>query len=229
MSGTTFDNLLAIETSSTHLKLALSFGGDRLVKSDEEVERSHGQVIVRKIGNLLASSGLSPTDIQGLIVSTGPGSFTGLRIGLAAAKGMAVALNIPIVGVSLFEIAAWRLRSESGPVLVAAQVRREELLIGRIEQGKFELASVTAVPLVGLRQFIGTMPVIGLGPTAARNLEGVLEANSLAELEIDPADLILVGRTKFEAGELADLATLEPLYIQKSQAEIRFEQRRQQP
>ena len=227
MNGTAFDNLLAIETSSTHLKLALSFGGDRLVKSDEEIERSHGQIIVRKIGNLLASAGITQTDIQGLIVSTGPGSFTGLRIGLAAAKGMAVGLNIPIVGVSLFEVAAWRLRSEPEPVLVATQVRRDELLIGSVSNGKFDLASVMAVPLTSLRRFAGHTPVIGLGP-AARNLEAIQPIGGRAELEIDPADLLYVGRAKFEAGETAELASLEPLYIQKSQAEIRFEQRRQQ-
>lgn len=228
MSDAIFDNLLAIETSSTHLKLALSFGGDRLVKSDDEIERSHGQVIVRKIGNLLSSAGLQQNNLHGLIVSTGPGSFTGLRIGLAAAKGMAVALNIPIVGVSLFEIAAWRLRSEAGPVLVATQVRRDELLVGRIEKGQFDLASVTPVPLTGLHEFAGHTPVVGLGTNAARNLEAIQPAGGRAELEIDPADLIHVGRAKFEAGEIADAAILEPLYIQKSQAEIRFEQRRQQ-
>jgi len=148
---------------------------------------------------------------------------------LAAAKGIAAALGIPVVGVSLFEVAAWRLRSETAPVLVAAQVRRDELLIGRIEKAKFDLGSVTAVPLAGLREFAGHTPVIGLGPSAARNLEEIQPLGGRTELEIDPADLIWVGRVKFESGEIADLATLEPLYIQKSQAEIRFEQRRQQP
>lgn len=228
MSGAAFDNILAIETSSSRLKLALSFGGDRLVKSDEEVERSHGRIIIRKIDNLVSSAGLKQSDIDGIIVSTGPGSFTGLRIGLAAAKGIAVALQIPIVGISLFEVAAWRLRSEPDAVMVAVQVRRDELLVGRVESGRFDVNSVTAVPLGNLGHHIGNSTAVGIGLDLTRLIEDVRHAGDGAELEIDPADLINIGRARLMAGESADPATLEPLYIQKSQAEIRFEQRRQQ-
>lgn len=228
MSGTRFDHVLAIETSSPRLKLALSFGGDRLVKSDEEVERSHGQIIIRKIDNLISSAGLKQSDIDGIVVSTGPGSFTGLRIGLAAAKGIAVALRIPVIGISLFELAAWRLRSESETVMVAAQVRRDELLVGRVKDGRFDVNSVAAVPLASLRQYIGQSAVVGIGLDIVRFIDGARLADFHTELEIDPADLINLGRPRLVAGEFAALATLEPLYIQKSQAEIRFEQRRQQ-
>jgi tRNA threonylcarbamoyladenosine biosynthesis protein TsaB len=228
MTKSTFDNLLAIETSSSRLKLALSFGGDRLVKSDEEVERSHGQIIIRKIDNLVSSASLKQSDIDGLIVSTGPGSFTGLRIGLAAAKGIAVALRIPVIGISLFELAAWRLRSETQTVMVAVQVRRDELLVGCVKGGQFDPASVTAVPVADLQQHIGQSRVVGVGLDMARFPSDAHHADDLTELEIDPADLITIGRPRLTVGESADLATLEPLYIQKSQAEIRFEQRRQQ-
>ena len=228
MSDTRFDHVLAIETSSPRLKLALSFGGDRLVKSDEKVERSHGRVIIRKIDNLVSSAGLKQSDIHGIIVSTGPGSFTGLRIGLAAAKGIAVALGIPVIGISLFDLAAWRLRSESETVMVAAQVRRDELLVGRVKDGRFDVNSVAAVPLASLRQYIGQSAVVGIGLDIVRYIDGARRADFHTELEIDPADLINLGRPRLVAGEFADLATLEPLYIQKSQAEIRFEQRRQQ-
>jgi len=228
MSGMPFDNVLGIETSSSRLKLALSFGGDRLVKSDEEVERSHGQVIIRKIDNLISSAGLKQSDIDGIIVSTGPGSFTGLRIGLAVAKGIAVALRIPVIGIALFELAAWRLRSEFETVMVAAQVRRDELLVGCVRNGCFDVSSVTAVPLTSLRQYVGQSAVVGIGLDMTRFIDDVRGAGGQTELEIDPADLIYLGRPRLVAGESADLATLEPLYIQKSQAEIRFEQRRQQ-
>ncbi|PWB68515.1 tRNA (adenosine(37)-N6)-threonylcarbamoyltransferase complex dimerization subunit type 1 TsaB [candidate division GN15 bacterium] len=228
MSGSDFDNLLAIDTSSSRLKLALSFGGDRLVKSDEDVERSHGQIIIRKIENLISSSGLQQSDVDGLIVSTGPGSFTGLRIGLAAAKGIAVALNIPVLGISLFELAAWRFRSETRPIMIAVQVRRDELLIGSVREGRFDLGSVSAVPLGSLRQHVGHSAIIGVGFEVARHFGDGQQEGDYGEMEIDPADLIHLGRPRLIEGERADLASLEPLYIQKSQAEIRFEQRRQQ-
>jgi tRNA threonylcarbamoyladenosine biosynthesis protein TsaB len=228
MSRTPFDNVLAIDTSSSRLKLALSFGGDRLVKSDEEVERSHGQIIIRKIDNLISSSGLKKSDIEGIIVSTGPGSFTGLRIGLAAAKGIAMALNVPIVGISLFEVAAWRLRMESEPVMIAVQVRRDELLIGCVKSGHFDVSSVTSVPVEGMRLHIGQSAIVGIGMDITRFVDDVRGFGGETKLEIDPADLINLGRPRLVTGQFADLATLEPLYIQKSQAEIRFEQRHRQ-
>jgi tRNA threonylcarbamoyladenosine biosynthesis protein TsaB len=229
MSEMSFDNLLAIETSTSRLKLGLSFGGDRLVKSDDEVERSHGQIIVRKISNLFSSAGLQPGDLNGIVVSTGPGSFTGLRIGLAAAKGMAVALKIPIVGVSLFELAAQVLRYEEHLVWVVLRVRRDEFLVGQVLHGTFDPGAVAAVPAAQLGEYIHEGEAIGVGLDLSIVAPGANLVDGIGELDVDPTGLIEIGRRKLEAGEGADVATLEPLYLQKSQAEIKFEQRHRQP
>src|SRR5512147_1747748 len=121
-------NLLAIDTATATLRLALKFGEDRLVKSSERVERSHGQMLMRKIENLCGSASVAPDQIGGIAVAIGPGSFTGLRIGLAAAKGMAVALDIPIVGVSHFDIARFLLTSTEDVCWIGS-LRRGEFFI----------------------------------------------------------------------------------------------------
>ena len=95
------ENILAIDCSGKELNLGLRFGHDRTVKLSIEAGRSHGQLIIEKISELLNSAEIKVKQLRALVVSTGPGSFTGLRIALAAAKGMATALNIPAVGVSL--------------------------------------------------------------------------------------------------------------------------------
>jgi len=105
-------SVLAIDSSTHILKLALSFGDDRLVQISEEVEKSHGQIIVKKINELFQSAGLNKSMLRAIVVATGPGSFTGLRIGLATAKGIATALNIPVAGVGVFEVAVYKLRDE---------------------------------------------------------------------------------------------------------------------
>ena len=227
MSEQTFDSILAIETSTTHLKLGLSFGGDRLVKSDDEVERSHGQVIIRKIGNLLSSAGLQASDLNALVVSTGPGSFTGLRIGLAAAKGMAMALRIPIVGVSLFDLAAFKYRELSTPVNVVVQVRRDEALVGNVVRGTFDITSVSAIPITALNDHLRNQHAVGIGLDILTLAPSCSATLGEGELEVDTADLVYIGLTELLAGRFADIATLEPMYLQKSQAEIRFEQRQQ--
>lgn len=223
MSDKSYDNLLAIDTSTAVMKLALSFGEDRLITSEEQVDRSHGQMLGRKLANLFESAGLEIDALHGLVVASGPGSFTGLRIGLAMAKGIAVALDIPAVGVSLFEVAAYTLRNTPEPVRVIMQVRRSEYLVAVVSEGIVDLHDVAAVPEEGLAAFLGTHAVTSVGLDIARLINSAKMV--VPQLEISPADLLYVGQHRLYNGEAANLAKLEPLYFGKSQAEIRYEQR----
>lgn len=220
-----FRNLLAIETSTRELTLALSFGDDRLVKSHELVERSHGQVIARKVANLFDSAGLERRDLNGIVVSTGPGSFTGLRIGLAFAKGMASALQIPVVGVSLFELAAHKYGSGFRDFFAVVRVRKDELLVARILDSRVNLNDVTSVAVETAGQSIGLVPAIGLGLDIRQFVPEARLIDGQSSLEFDPADLLQIGRTRMTEGRGDTLSSLEPLYIQKSQAEIKWDLR----
>ncbi|MFZ1683405.1 MAG: tRNA (adenosine(37)-N6)-threonylcarbamoyltransferase complex dimerization subunit type 1 TsaB [Candidatus Zixiibacteriota bacterium] len=220
-----YDNLLAIETSTKRLMLALSFGSDRLIKSNELVDRSHGQVIARHLGNLFESAGLSQSQLNGIIVSTGPGSFTGLRIGLAMAKGMASALKIPVVGISLYDLAAAKLRGAAKEYFAATQVRRDELLFARIVGNQFDPSKVAAVATAQAADYVGASPVIGIELDILNYVPRATLMDGESQLEFDAADLLEIGRARLESGQSDNLATLEPLYLQKSQAEIRFDER----
>ncbi len=223
MTEAQFDNVLAIETSTPELKLALSFGQDRIVTATDQVDRSHGQVIVRKMTDLFNSAGARVEQLHGIVVSSGPGSFTGLRIGLAIAKGMASALDIPIASVSLYEIAAFLLRNHPEPVLVMIQVRRGEYLVATVLEGKVDLHAVDAVPENLLKDYLNDRPVAGIGLDLNRLIQG---ANVVVpRINFSPSDLHYIGQHKLRIGEFADIGKLEPLYYGKSQAEIRFEQR----
>ncbi|MBK7142572.1 MAG: tRNA (adenosine(37)-N6)-threonylcarbamoyltransferase complex dimerization subunit type 1 TsaB [bacterium] len=218
-----FDNVLAIETSTPELKLALSFGEDRIVTATDQVDRSHGQVIVRKMTDLFNSAGGEVKQLEGIVVSSGPGSFTGLRIGLAIAKGMASALSIPIASVSLYEVAAFLLRNHPEPVLVMIQVRRGEYLVATVKEGNVDLHAVDAVPEERLKEYLNDRPVAGIGLDLNRLIAG---ANVVVpRINFGPADLHYIGRHKLQIGEFADIGKLEPLYYGKSQAELRFDQR----
>ena len=229
MNDYTDQNILAIDTSTRRLKLAIRFRGDRLVQSDEVVEHSHGKVIMRKIGNLLESASLSRRDIQALAVSVGPGSFTGLRIGLAVAKGMAVGLDIPVVGVSVFELAAYHFRNATAPVPVLVPFKRGEYFLGTVENGRCELSAVEVVTESELSQQLTSGRVAAVGFDLDRDMVPSGGGPRLEALQFDAAQLLYVGDGKLARGETDDLAALEPLYLRKSQAEIRFEQRRKSP
>ncbi len=213
-------NVLAIDTATSALNLAVSFGGDRLVKLSEQIGVSHGQFLITKIGQLLDSAGLDRGDLDGIAVSTGPGSFTGLRVGLAAAKGMAVATDIPIVGVSLFDVAAHRLGERDACVVVP--FKRDEYFVALVTQGAWTPDNVTAVPKTELAEFVGDRQVVAIGIDLAGLYPQLTLAEPSGRIEYDAGDLLVLGQARFSAGESDDIARLEPLYLMKSQAEIRY-------
>ena len=218
-------NVLAIDTSSSELKLGLSFGGDRTAKSCERVEKSHGRFIIKKIGELFQSAGLNKDELQAIVVCTGPGSFTGLRIGLAAAKGMAVALNIPIVGVNLFEVAAYKLRGVNRKVHVIIGLNRDECIVAPVESGSYDESAVLVVAYSRLLHVIGEDSVADIGGEMSRRFPQLSNVDLSGQLDYSASDLLELGVGKLASGLSDDLAQLEPLYLQKSQAELRFERR----
>lgn len=223
MTTRLYQNLLAIDTSSLSLKLGLAFGSDRLVKSEEMMDKSHGQVIIKKINELFSSAGLKVEQLEAIIISTGPGSFTGLRIGLAVAKGMAVALDIPVVDINLFELAAFKLQKETQPVKVFVPFKKGEFFMTEIAGGKFSMENIAVVTTASLSEKVGTDAVAGVNVNMAEHIPEAKFLPLSGRIEFDAADLIYLGRTKLAQNQVADLAKLEPLYLLKSQAEIKFE------
>jgi tRNA threonylcarbamoyladenosine biosynthesis protein TsaB len=221
-------NVLAIDTSSSELKLGLSFGGDRIVKSCERVEKSHGRFIIKKIDELFQSSGMNKDELQAIVVCTGPGSFTGLRIGLAAAKGMAVALNIPVAGVNLFEVAAHKLRSQQRKVQIIIGLNRDECLIAPVESGSYDESAVVVVAYSDLRRVVGEDWVAAIQVDLSTSFPQLSNVDVSKQLGYDASDLLELGVGKLASGLSDDLAQLEPLYLQKSQAELRFERRQRE-
>ncbi len=225
MKNWTDSNILAIDSSGRTLRLGLAFGSDRMVKSDEVVEQSHGQVIVKKIGELFESAAMDKGQLDGICVCTGPGSFTGLRIGLAAAKGMAVALDIPVVGVNLFEIAAYKLRQVDMTVAVVIPLKRDEVFVASVRPGELFDGKIRVVPVDSLSAAISEEAVAGIQFEPGQSFSGLKKQDLSEKTKYDAGDLIYLGREKFAKNLAADLSLLEPLYVQKSQAEIKFELR----
>lgn len=132
--------LLVTDTSGKHGSVALAQAGDEGAKSDEirvieEVPLAGGTFsaqLVPQIAALLAKHGLSKTDIDAFVVVSGPGSFTGLRVGLAAIKALAEILQQPIVQVSLLEVVALASGAQ-GKVLAALDAGRGEAYVGEYE------------------------------------------------------------------------------------------------
>jgi tRNA threonylcarbamoyl adenosine modification protein YeaZ len=121
--------LLAIDTAAPRLQLALRHEGAIDVSIDE-IAQGHAELILPRIATLLERSGLAYKDLQRIAVTTGPGSFTGLRIGLSAARGLGLALDIPVIGVP--SLLAISLAAPPGwPAVVLLDARRDEAYFQR--------------------------------------------------------------------------------------------------
>ena len=111
-------SILALDTGSPWVSVALARGGGIAAVRAAAMQRSSNQVL-EMMREVLAETGLRPADLGGIVALRGPGSFTGLRIGLATALGFHQALGIPATGLSTFEILAAAAEASDGAVILA--------------------------------------------------------------------------------------------------------------
>lgn len=121
--------LLAIDTAAPRLQLAL-LNGDNVEQLVEDMAQGQAERLFPAAGELLARTGRAYADLDRIAVTTGPGSFTGLRVGLSAARGLGLALDIPVLGIP--SLLAISLSAPSGrPAVVLLDARRGEAYFQR--------------------------------------------------------------------------------------------------
>lgn len=109
-------NILALDTASPICAVCLTRGGQVLAKSSEIIGTGHAERMMPMVQETMALASLNYSDLDLVAVSIGPGSFTGVRTGLAAAKGFAQALTIPAVGISTLEAIAFEAQKSAGKI-----------------------------------------------------------------------------------------------------------------
>ena len=131
-----FIPLLAIETSDNICGACIYFDDEKYFSSKIILKHSHSEKLFEVVENVIKQASISKNDIKAIAVSAGPGSFTGLRIGMAAAKGMAQALQIPIISVPTFEALAFQISSylpENSSFNILNKVGRDELYFAEFQ------------------------------------------------------------------------------------------------
>jgi len=122
--------ILGFDTSAAHCAAAL-LCGDRLIEARaEELGRGQAERLMPMLEEMLARAGLTWRDLDAIGVGRGPGNFTGVRLSVAAARGLALALGIPAIGVTVLEARAFGL---ARPVLVALEARRGQVFLQLFE------------------------------------------------------------------------------------------------
>jgi len=125
--------LLFLDTSSAEVSIALMEGARVVALCRKAMERGHGEALIPLIQQLMEEAGVAMKDLTGVAVAVGPGSFTGVRIGIATARGFGLALDIPVQGVTNFEAAACGLAQ---PVRVVLDTKRGDYYTQAFDAGK---------------------------------------------------------------------------------------------
>jgi|SRR5450432_1618563 len=215
--------LLAVDSSGREGSLALARAADSALEIVEIVNLDGGNFsaqLVPQIAALLAHHGVARHDLGGFAVAVGPGSFTGLRVGIAAIKGLAEALEKPIAAVSRLEAIA-RASEKQGNVIAALDAGRRQAFVGDYEfsgasvfRAKEHLLSWEELAVAAAGR-----PVL----TPDKNVAEVLRqfGANVVEIQNPRADVIArLGWKKLLAGDVADVAALEANYIRCTDAEI---------
>ena len=173
---------LALDTGSPQVSVAVGREGRVLAERSVEIDRSSGRLL-EMIGEVLSEAGARPADLAGVLALQGPGSFTGLRIGLATALGLHQALGVPATAISTLKVLAARA-AEEGVVVAAVDALREEWSAQAFRAGEpltgMELVhgsalhslvpGITAVTGFGVSKLDLPVRLIEAGPLAATAL-----------------------------------------------------------
>jgi tRNA threonylcarbamoyladenosine biosynthesis protein TsaB len=212
--------LLAADTSGKHgsITLARAQAGQLEVLEVASLEGgTFSAQLVPQIAALLARHDLTKRDLEAFVVASGPGSFTGLRVGLAAIKGLAEVLQKPIAAVSLLEVVA-RSPGVLGRVRAALDAGRNEIYLGEYEVSSTDARCIHE-QLVRLVD-VGAEPIV---ITPDKNVADVLAARGIRVTTIPRPQsdaLARIGSEKLAAGQTVSTLELEANYIRRSDAEI---------
>ena len=222
--------ILAFETSAKAGSVALLENGILLGENYQNTGLTHSQTIMSMAQTMLEHCGKTPQDVQAVAVAAGPGSFTGVRIGVAAAKGFAWGSQIPCYGVSTLEAMAQNLGLWEGVICPVMDARRNQVYnaLFRAQEGKLtRLTEDRAISLADLSEELKNLKenvfLVGDGSNLCYNvLQEQCQCLVLPpehRLHQRAGGVALCAQAMIDAGEPGNAESLQPNYLRLSQAE----------
>lgn len=230
--------ILAVDTTAAAASVALCDNDFLLGEYFVNIRQTHSQTIMPMAASLLKNCGLSPKDIDLFAVSNGPGSFTGVRIGVAAVKGLALPFNTPCAAVSSLEALAENLSASDAVICPVMDARRNQFYNAIFESKGNRMTRLTpdrAIAFSDLEKEISSIVLTGKKVFFVGDGAKICYNNLSAKLnvEIAPPNLIYarassvakVGNKLYESGKAVGAENLIPAYLRLPQAERELRKR----
>lgn len=210
-------NILCIETATTNCSVALGIDGKlKSLKEENDLNYSHSERLHILIRDILEEGNIQLSGLDAIAISKGPGSYTGLRIGVSAAKGLCFSLDIPLISVPTLSSLAYKVK-EPGYVVTMLDARRMEVYSAVFNEAKDQVKDTSAVILdiESYRSLLekGRVNFIGSGVQKFSEICDHPNAVFIKNELPSAGEMILPAFQKFQNRKFEDVAYFEPYYL----------------
>ncbi len=207
--------ILTIDTASKNAIVAITENEEKIIELNNEEEKTHSQKLMPMIEEAFQKTKLSLDDIKLIVCCLGPGSFTGVRIGIATAKAFADSKSIPVVGVNSLEALAYSLEKE-GNICALIDTGHENAYVGYYKIKKDENGNLQTIQ--------EDLTFLNLTDEKLKEIQKQYEIVSRQNSGLG-ITIAKIGYTKYKNGKSGDSSILSPVYLRKSQAELALEEK----
>ena len=210
--------ILNIETSTTNCSVCLSFEGETLVlKEDYDNNYSHAERLHVYIDEVLKQADIKSSQLDAIAVSKGPGSYTGLRIGVSAAKGLCFALGKPLIAISTLEALTHQVKTKEGIIIPMLDARRLEVYSAVFDNGYNRLRETQAQVLNedSFKSYLEESKVTFIGNGVLKTKELINHKNAIfIDGKLPSAnEMSQLAYGKYKKNDIEDVAYFEPYYL----------------
>lgn len=228
--------ILSVDSSSSTATCALVKEDKILGEINLNDKKEHSVILIDLIDSLLTRCNLTLDDVDGFAISEGPGSFTGLRIGMATIKGLAFGSNKPCLAISTLDTLAYNVVNFNGIICPIMDALRGNVYSNLYKNNNGKLEAISEANCLSIEELVSVLkeknePVIFLGDGLIKHKEYLLEnLNNLSFAPLNSnypkaSSLGELALQLFNSGVTQDLNKIAPVYLRKSQAEREYEAR----
>ncbi len=211
--------ILNLETATTNCSVSVSKGNEILcLKEDNAADYSHSEQLHIFIKEALQEASLSFSDLEAVAISKGPGSYTGLRIGVSAAKGLCFSLDLPLISIPTLESMAHQISLKEGEVVIPVLDARRMEVYSCVFDHQYQEIRETRAEIIDENSFgdyasFSKVHVVGSGAEKCKPILQAPNFNFYTTVVPSAKQMAILAHQKFQKAEFEDVAYFEPYYL----------------